>query len=90
MYFSFRISKITVDIKKLITNSEKSSDNNLLVSLERYLKEIESLLEKKFHQDKIAFRMVGGLATLIDIFKLLSGFPSEKSAFLYKKYVCLQ
>lgn len=86
--FSFRMSKITADIKKLITNSRKSSDNNLLSSLERYLNEIESLLEKKSHQDKIIFRMVGGLAILIDVFRLLSGLSMEKSVFLHKKYVC--
>lgn len=80
------MSKVTVDIKKLITNSRKSSDNHLLSSLERYLNEIESLLEKKLHQDKITFRMVGGLAALIDVFKFLSGLPMEKSAFLHKKY----
>lgn len=82
------MTKIIADIKKLITTYEKSSnDNNLLSSLERCLKEIDNMLEKKLHQDKVAFRMIGGLAALIDIFKLVSSLPMEKSAFLHKKYI---
>ncbi|KFM76797.1 S phase cyclin A-associated protein in the endoplasmic reticulum, partial [Stegodyphus mimosarum] len=74
-----KMSKVISDVKKLAASYDKhSNDTSLFSALERCLTEIDIILQKMLYQDKAKLRVIGGISAIIDIFGIISKFPSDK------------
>ncbi|XP_035210536.1 S phase cyclin A-associated protein in the endoplasmic reticulum-like isoform X2 [Stegodyphus dumicola] len=83
-----KMSKVISDVKKLAASYDKhSNDTSLFSALERCLTEMDIILQKMLYQDKAKLRVIGGISAIIDIFGIISKFPSDKIAFLHKKII---